>query len=59
MATQKSDMLTAGNIAKALNVSDTKIKKLIQQLGIKPVAKKGICSYYSKDTIKKIEPLIK
>jgi hypothetical protein len=54
-----SDMLTAGNIAKELKVSDAVVKKTIQSLGLKPVAKKGVCSYYAKDSIAKIKEAIK
>ncbi len=55
MATDNTGLLTAGNIAKTLGVSDAKIKKAIQVLGIKPDAKKGVCNYYSKDVVKKIK----
>jgi hypothetical protein len=55
MASEKSALLTAGNIAKALGVSDVKVKKAIQALGIKPDAKKGVCNYYSKVTLMKIK----
>jgi hypothetical protein len=55
MATPKTDVLTAGNIAKELGVPDAKVKKAIQELKIKPAAKKGVCSYYSKDTVAKIK----
>lgn len=55
MATDKSGLLTAGNIAKSLGVSDSKIKKAIQVLGIKPEAKKGVCNYYAKDVVKRIK----
>ena len=55
MSGEKSDLLTAGAIAKTLAVSDVKVKKLIQQLGIAPVEKKGICNYYSTDVVKKIK----
>jgi len=55
MATDTSELLTAGNIAKTLGVSDVKVKKAIQVLGIKPQAKKGVCSFYSKDVVKKIK----
>jgi hypothetical protein len=55
MATEKSDLLTAGNIAKTLGVTDAKVKKAIQTLGIKPAAKKGVCNYYAKDVVKKIK----
>ncbi len=53
------DLLTAGNIAKELKVSDGKVKKAIQELGIKPKTKKGVCNYYSKDTIARIKAAIK
>lgn len=59
MPTQNIDLLTAGNIAKELAVSDAKVKKAIQQLGIKPKAKKGVCNYYSKDTVSKIKAAFK
>ncbi|MBU2445581.1 MAG: hypothetical protein KJ666_08420 [Bacteroidetes bacterium] len=59
MPTQNTDLLTAGNIAKELAVSDAKVKKSIQQLGIKPKAKKGVCNYYSKDTVSKIKAALK
>jgi hypothetical protein len=59
MAIEKSDLLTAGNIAKALKVSDAKVKKAIQTLGIKPAAKKGVCNYYAKDVVAKVKGAIK
>lgn len=59
MATQGSDLLTAGNIAKELKVADAKVKKAIQTLGIKPAAKKGVCSYYSKDVVAKVKAAIR
>lgn len=59
MATEQSDLLTAGNIAKALKVTDAKVKKAIQTLGIKPAAKKGVCNYYSKEIVPKIKAAIR
>jgi hypothetical protein len=59
MPAQKPEMLTAGNIAKALAVSDAKVKKAIQQLAIKPVAKKGVCSYYSKDALARVKAALR
>jgi hypothetical protein len=59
MAPEKSDLLTAGNIAKALGVPDAKVKKAIQALGIKPKAKKGVCSYYGKDSVAKVKAALK
>ncbi len=55
----QADLMTAGNIAKALAVSDAKVKKAIADLKIKPVAKKGVCSYYSKDVLAKIKAAAK
>ena len=59
MATDFSALLTAGNIAKQLSVSDAKVKKALQQLGVNPAAKKGICNYYSKDVLAKVKGLVK
>jgi hypothetical protein len=55
MTTEKSQLLTAGNIAKTLGVSDARVKKAIQQLHIKPQAKKGLCNYYSKEILAKVK----
>ena len=54
-----SEMLTAGNIAKELKISDDVVKKLILSLGLKPAAKKGVCSYYAADSIAKIKAALK
>ncbi len=59
MAEAKNNLLTAGNIAKQLKVSDAKIKKAIQELGISPTEKKGVCNYYSKDVVAKIKSALK
>lgn len=59
MPAENTNLLTAGNIAKQLKVSDAKVKKAIQQLGIKPKAKKGVCNYYSADTVTKIKTALK
>ncbi|MCC6398881.1 MAG: hypothetical protein IT282_17845 [Bacteroidetes bacterium] len=59
MAADTTGLLTAGNIAKSLGVSDGKVKKAIQELGIKPQAKKGVCNYYGKDVVTKIKGAIK
>jgi hypothetical protein len=50
-----ADLLTAGNIAKTFGVSDAKVKKAIQTLGIKPEVKKGVCNYYGKDVVAKVK----
>ncbi|MDP3684198.1 MAG: hypothetical protein Q8S01_09720 [Ignavibacteria bacterium] len=59
MKTEQAELLTAGNIAKALSVSDAKVKKSITELGIKPTAKKGICNLYSKDVLAKVKAALK
>ncbi len=59
MASDKMDLMTAGNIAKTIGIPDAKVKKAIQTLGIKPQVKKGACSYYSKDIIPKLKGALK
>ena len=59
MAADTTGLFTAGNIAKTIGVSDAKVKKAIQDLGIKPLAKKGVCNYYSKDVVTKIKGALK
>jgi hypothetical protein len=59
MAAESTGLLTAGNIAKTIGVSDAKVKKAIQALGIKPQAKKGVCNYYGKDVVTKIKGALK
>ena len=54
MATELSQLMTAGNIAKTLGASDAKVKKAIAELKLKPDAKKGVCNYYSKAALEKI-----
>jgi hypothetical protein len=55
MSPTASDLLTAANIAKALGVSDAKVKKAIRELRIKPEEKKGVCNYYGKDAVAKVK----
>jgi hypothetical protein len=55
----KSDLMTAGKIAEELAIPGAKVKKVIADLKIKPVAKKGVCSYYSKDVLAKIKAAAK
>lgn len=59
MANGENELLTAGAIAKELQVSDAKVKKAIKELGIEPVTKKGVCCYYSSDTIAKVKSSLK
>jgi uncharacterized protein YaaQ len=59
MPTEIAGLLTAGNIAKLLGVSDAKVKKALQAIGIKPQAKKGVCNYYAKDTVARVKAALK
>ena len=59
MPTNAADLLTAGNIAKELKVSDAKVKKAIAALGLVPAAKKGVCSYYAAGDVPKIKKALK
>jgi len=49
MKPNKTDLVTAGNIAKELGISDA----------IKPDAKKGVCNYYAKGNVEKIKGALK
>jgi hypothetical protein len=55
MAATKTDLMTAGNMAKELGVPDSHVKKAIKELGLEPDAKKGVCAYYSKAALTKIK----
>ncbi|MDI6764655.1 MAG: hypothetical protein QME83_16750 [Thermodesulfobacteriota bacterium] len=59
MKNEKTALMTSGNIAKSLGVSDAKIKKAIKELGIKLEAKKGVCNYYSREALAKIKAALK
>lgn len=50
----QEDLIGAAAIAKALELSDAKTKKLIKELKIEPAAKRGICNFYSPDAIGQI-----
>lgn len=54
-----TDLMTAGKIAEELAIPGAKVKKAIADLKIKPVAKKGVCSYYSRDVLAKIKAAAK
>ena len=55
MAEAKDGLMTAATIAKEIGVSDTKVKKVIKDLALEPVAKKGVCSYYGHDALDRIK----
>lgn len=50
--------LSPGNIAKALGVSDGKVKKAIKDLGLEPAAKRGVCSFYAPDQVARIKAAV-
>lgn len=49
------ELFTAGKLAEQWGVSATKIKKAIEKSGVQPDAKKGACSYFTKETAEKIK----
>jgi len=55
MADANPDVLSPGNIAKELGVSDGKVKKAIKELGLEPASKRGACCFYSRDAITQIK----
>lgn len=59
MKNETANLFTSSKIAETLGVSDAKVKKVIKELGIKPVAKKGVCNYYSKNELGKLEQVLK
>jgi hypothetical protein len=57
-AKSAGDEITAGSIAKELGATPGKVKKAIEELGIKPTSKKGACCYYARDAVTKIKAAI-
>jgi hypothetical protein len=57
--TDNDNLMTAGKIAQELALPGPKVKKALADLKIKPVAKKGVCSYYSRDVLAKIKAAVK
>ncbi len=55
MATATDGLMTAGNIARQLGVSDAKVKKALGSLKIKPAAKKGPCNYYAAGVVPRVK----
>ena len=53
-----NELLTAGKIAQALEVSPKKIKEAIEKAGVEPDSVKGACKYYGPETVKKIKAAI-
>ncbi len=60
MADKKSANLhTAGKIAESLGVTAGRIKKAIEELGIKPTTIKSGCSYYDDAIVAKLKVALK
>jgi len=53
-----AEMYTAGKLAKLLEVSQGKVKKIIEAEGIEPDEVKRNCKYYSEETAEKIKALL-
>ena len=54
-----ADLYTAGKLAEELAIPPAKVKKLIDELKIKPDAEKGACKYYGADALKKLRAAAK
>lgn len=59
MPTETPTLLTASAMAKAINVSDAKVKKAITELGLVPTSKKGCCTYFTSEDQKKVKAVLK
>jgi len=56
VATEKSgEMYTAAKLAKALGISQGKVKKLVEAQGIQPDEVKRGCKYYAPLTLEKLK----
>ncbi len=49
------ELLSAGKLAKALEVSPKKVKEAIEKAGIEPDVVKSGCKYYGAESAKKIK----
>lgn len=49
------ELLSAGKIAQALDVTPKKIKEAIEKAGVEPDSVKGSCKYYGPKTVEKIK----
>jgi Mn-dependent DtxR family transcriptional regulator len=47
--------VTSGAIAKELGVSEGKVKKAIEKLGLEPVAKRGVCRLYAPEAVEAVK----
>lgn len=51
----KETLITLGNLAKELEVSPAKLKKVVTELGLEPDSKKGACAYYGAASVARIK----
>ena len=54
MSPETPSLFTANAMAKDLGIPDTQVKKAIKVLNLEAAAKKGCCSYYTAEDLKKI-----
>jgi len=59
MTDETPQPISAGNIAKELGISDSKVKKAIAELGLQPAKKRGACCLYDREAIERIKSLIR
>jgi hypothetical protein len=50
-----TETVTTGVIAKELGVTDTRVKKAIEKLGIEPVGKRGVCRLYAPEVVEQVK----
>jgi len=55
MPVEVPSLFTAGALAKDLGVSDTRLKKAIQDLKLEAAARKGCCSNYTAEDRQKLK----
>jgi hypothetical protein len=55
----KEELLTSGKIAEKFNIKPAQVKKAIEELGLAPDAKKGVCCYYTLENAQKIKDAVK
>lgn len=48
------NLKTSANWAKELGISEKKLKDAIKAAGIAPDAKKGVCAFYSRESVQKV-----
>ncbi len=49
------ELMSAGKVAKALEVAPKKVKAAIEKAGVEPDVVKGSCKYYKPETVEKIK----